>query len=398
MTTSPSDNIWTRTFLILCLAEFLGYAHNALLTPTLPLYVIQLGGSPFLFGVILASFSVTSVFLRPLIGSWADSWSYAGILSIGASLLGLSVLIYLFPFTLVLVFANALRGIGWAGLNTGGYSLLANSAPPNRRGEASGFYGAFQSSPHIIFPAMALWLIDAPLGGFRVVFILSAALAFTGSGIALVLKSRTEQTRPQQSSSSSARPGRPKIFTSVDSNVMVASALLLCLHVAMPVTTGFLVLYTREIGIEGMGWYFLASGITQVLTRPTLGLLSDRIGRGRSVAASYVLELAGLLLLMMAPNLMVIVMGGMLYAAGTSMGTATTMAMAITLADPARRGAVMATFSTALPMSMGIGAMVAGTIVDLAGYKWMFVAAMAMVSMGLILTLVKWSTLDPPRR
>lgn len=395
MKANAPDLIWTRAFFLLCLAEFLGYGHNALLTPTLPLYVTHLGGSPFLVGVILASFSVTSVVLRPLIGSWADSWSYAGVLSIGASLMGASVLLYLFPFTLMLVVANALRGIGWAGLNTGGYSILANSAPDARRGEASGLYGAFQSSPHMAFPALALWLIDTPLGGFPVVFVLSAALAFSGSGIALSLKRRTE--RPP-SPSPDGQAGRPRFFTSVDSSILVASGLLLCLHVSLPVTTGFLVLYAREIGIGGMGWYFLASGITQVVTRPTLGLLSDRIGRGRSVAIAYLLELTGLLLLWVAPNLTVIVLGGMFYAAGTAMGTATTMAMAITLAEPSRRGAVMATFSTALPLSMGIGAIVTGTIVELAGYTWMFVAAMAMVAAGLLLTIIKWSTLDPPAR
>ncbi|HEX9878574.1 MAG TPA: MFS transporter [Candidatus Binatia bacterium] len=397
MTTNPSEKIWTRAFVLLCLAEFLGYAHNALLTPTLPLYVTHLGSTPFWVGVVLAAFSVTSVFLRPLIGSWADSWSYAGILSAGALLLGLSVLLYLFPMVATLVFANSLRGIGWAGLNTGGYSMLANNAPNTRRGEASGLYGAFQSCPHIFFPALALWLIDAPLGGFIPVILLSAVLAFTGSGIALLLKQRFE--RPAQRAPSTDQPrGRPRLFTAVDPNVLVASALLLSLHISFPVTTGFLVLYTREIGIQGLGWYFLISGITQVLTRPTLGLLSDRIGRGRSVAAALLLELGGLLLLSLAPDLTVLVLGGMFYAAGTSMGTATTMAMAITLAEPSRRGAVMATFSTALPMSMGLGAMVTGIIVEVAGYSWMFVAAMAMVSMGLLLAVMKWSTLDPPAR
>ena len=51
MTTNKPETIWTRTFVFLCLAEFLGYAHNALLTPTIPLYVTHLGGSPFLVGV-----------------------------------------------------------------------------------------------------------------------------------------------------------------------------------------------------------------------------------------------------------------------------------------------------------------------------------------------------------
>ena len=68
------------------------------------------------------------------------------------------------------MFANALRGIGWAAMSAAGYSMLALSAPPQRRGEASGYYSGVQASGTILLPAVALWLIGAPFGGFRVVF------------------------------------------------------------------------------------------------------------------------------------------------------------------------------------------------------------------------------------
>lgn len=94
---SQAEPILTRRFSFLCLAQFLGYSHNAMLTPTLPLYITHLGGSSFLVGLTLAAFSVTSVLLRPSIGHWADSWSDAGIMVLGVLLLGLSVLLWLIP-------------------------------------------------------------------------------------------------------------------------------------------------------------------------------------------------------------------------------------------------------------------------------------------------------------
>ena len=63
MKSNGSNAIWTRPFVFLCLAQFLSYAHHALLTPTLPLYVTHLGGTPFLVGVILAVFCATSNWL-----------------------------------------------------------------------------------------------------------------------------------------------------------------------------------------------------------------------------------------------------------------------------------------------------------------------------------------------
>src|SRR5690348_17251822 len=73
-----SASIWTPTFVLLCTDQLFGYAQHAMLAPALPLYVTYLGGSPFMVGLVLASFAVTSVMIRPLIGHWADHWSEAG--------------------------------------------------------------------------------------------------------------------------------------------------------------------------------------------------------------------------------------------------------------------------------------------------------------------------------
>jgi MFS family permease len=394
MTANKLELLWTRTFVFLCLAEFLGYAHNALLTPTLPLYVTHLGGSPFLVGVILAAFSVTSVGFRPFIGYWADYWSYIGVLALGTFLMGLSVLLWLIPLVGMLILANALRGTGWAGLNTGGYSLLANNAPQTRRGEAAGFYGGFQSIPHAIFPAVALWIINAPSGGFNPVILSSAALAFFGAGFTLLLKHPAVQASANPRPTRAVRQGPLRLSTFLDRNVLIAWSLLLCLHLPFPTTTSFLVLYAHEIGVEGVGWYFIATGSTQVLSRPILGLVADRFGRARAVAGAFVLEIIGLTLILLAPNLAIIIAGGVFYSAGTAMGTASTMAMAIDRAQPERRGVTMATFSTALSASMGLGALVAGAIVAFSNYTWMFVAAIAMAAAGLLITLINWPTLD----
>src|SRR4029450_6697738 len=83
MTIAKPDSLWTRTFLLLCAAQFLGYAQNAMLAPILPLYVTQLGGSPFIVGMVLATFAATSVIIRPLVGHWADRWSEAGVIIAG---------------------------------------------------------------------------------------------------------------------------------------------------------------------------------------------------------------------------------------------------------------------------------------------------------------------------
>jgi MFS family permease len=389
-----SDTIWSRSFIILCVAEFLGYANHALLIPTLPLYVSQMGNSPFMVGVVLASFSIFSVLLRPTIGTWADSWSYGGVLTIGALITGLSVLLFFFPVTAMLIAANATRGVGWAALNTGGYSLLAHSAPDRRRGEAAGYYSGFQNGAHIVFPALGLWLIEAPWGSFHRVIALAASVGLMGSMMGFYLKRLTERATPKTQPATGARQGRPGSIAVVNPKIVLVAALLFCLHISMPVAAGFLPLYAKSVGIEGVGWYFVASGLTQVLARPFLGLVSDRIGRGLSVVMAFVLELIGLCVLMIAPNLMILLVGGVFFATGIAMGTSCTTAIAITLAEPRHRGVTMATFSTAYPLSMGLGAILIGSAITMGGFPWMFVVAIMAGTLGLTMTLLCWSRLD----
>ena len=72
MTLHQPQTLWTRTFLLLCTAQFFGSAQHALLQPTFPLYITSLGGTPFQVGLVLACFAVTSVVFRPMIGAWAS--------------------------------------------------------------------------------------------------------------------------------------------------------------------------------------------------------------------------------------------------------------------------------------------------------------------------------------
>lgn len=391
MTTTKADSIWSQTFALLCLAQLLGYAHNALLTPTLPLYVTHLGGSPFVVGLVLAAFAVTSVFLRPLSGYWTDTWSAAGVMTSGCFIMGASLLLFFIPIPETLMLGNGLRGIGWAGLNTGGYVVLALTAPVMRRGEASGYYTGVQASVSILFPAVALWLIDAPLGGFRVVMVLSGALTVAGGFIGLVLGRYT----PSAAGNHLESPGRVQLnpFALVEREVLLAAAFLLGLNLTHPAASGFLVLYARSIGIQNVAWYFVVAGSTSLLARPALGRVADRIGGGPSLVAGFALEMLGLLLLAVASGLALVIVSGVFYMLGSAIGSATTLALAMKRANPQRRGRAMATFSIAYPLGAGVGALLIGGAVEIAGYFWMYLMAAGLGAAGLLATLTNWSSL-----
>jgi MFS family permease len=72
---------------------------------------------------------------------------------------------------------------------------------------------------------------------------------------------------------------------------------------------------------------------------------------------------------------------------GLAMASATTLAIAMEQARPERRGRAMATFSVALPLSNGVGALLCGSLVQGVGYFWMYVILAWVAGAGLLATI-----------
>jgi MFS family permease len=389
MIVKKSESIWTRTFLLLCSAQFLGYAQHAVLTPVLPLYVTHLGGSAFIVGLVLAAFAATSVVVRPLVGHWADRWNEAGVMVSGLLFQGVSIFFCFIPFVGATMLANGLRGIGWAGLNTGGYSLLALTAPESRRGEASGLYSGVQSASAILFPALALWLLQVSFDGFATVFVASAIFSFAGAALGAIMARSVARKVARNTEPEATRQWWREIFHFIERDILLPSIILFWLNISLPSITNFSVLYARDLGIVNFGTFFIALGVSSLLGRPLLGRLSDKFGRDRSIAAGFVLQLVALLLISTVANLFGMIVAGILYMMGNALGSSTTLALAVERADPRRRGKAMATFSVAYPLSYGVGSFITGSAVELAGYTGMFLVLTAVQALGLVFALIK---------
>ncbi|MPZ24512.1 MAG: MFS transporter [Dehalococcoidia bacterium] len=388
--TGLETKLWTRSFTLLCITVMLGYAHHALMTPTVPLYVDDKGGSALLAGLALLAFSVPSVAVRPFLGKLSDAWNPVWILTIGLVLLALGGLLFITPLLAMVFFAGIVRGVGWAGLNTGGYTALATAAPALRRGEASGYYTGITASASVFFPALALWLIDGP-GSFQLVFLLSAVIA--ASGLPFAFSMARMMREPQAVSQPSRVQPSGGLF---ERGVLLATGLNFCSTLAAPAVTAFLPLYARSLDIGNIGLYYVFAGLTSIVIRPLLGQKSDAIGRGPSIAFGLISQLAGLLMIVAATSLPLILLGGVFMSLGSAMNSSATTALAMDLAAPESRGKSMATFSISFQLGAGVGAILAGALADAVGFRGMYVGAIAITVLGLGLLAATWKSLPRP--
>ena len=386
-------SLWTRAYVFLLLAIFLCYMSQWVQWATLPLYVYDLGASVLVAGFVLAAFSVTGFGMRPAVGYWIDSWSHIGMLAVGTIILTLTGLLFTIPALWLLFIGNLIRGVGWASINTAGYTLLARVVPPSRRGEASAYYSVATNAATGLAPGAALWLIAPPVDSYVAVFVLSGTAALAATFVVRLL-SAEHAVRSEPS----ARAGgtRLRLSSFIDRRVLLASFLLVCVSITSPATTAFVPLYARELGIENSGAYFAVSAAVSILASIILGRQFDRGSRGLWSLLGFGLSLMGLAFIFSATGLEMLVLGGGIYALGFSILSTILLAVAIDRADPTRPGAAMATFSAAYQLGMGLGAPTAGWLIETFGYGGMYIGTMIAVGGGLVLTVVNWTALRKP--
>jgi MFS family permease len=385
-----SDALFTRPFVTLCLTMFLAFATHAMIVPAVPLYVHDLGGSASIAGLVLLAFSLPSISVRPYLGRLADRWSSRGMLVAGLLCAALGSVLLLVPLLSVVFIAAVIRGLGWAGVNIGGYTTLAMAAPDHRRGEAAGYYTSAVACTQVAFPALALWMIEGH-GGFVWVFVVAAATSLLAAPAAVCLP----DARPVAENAKATTSPRPRGL--IDRSVLVVTALNLTSTLAMPAAIAFIPLYARSLGIEGIGYFYVLAGVTNIVIRPLLGRRSDSLGRGPSIALGLGAQLLGFILIVMASSLPMILIGGVFAAAGSALIGSATTALAIDLANPQTRGRSMATYSISYQLGSGGGAIIAGTLADFFGFHSMYLGSIFITLAGLTLLAVAWKALPGSR-
>lgn len=381
-----STRLWTRTYLLVCLAGFLAYVNYAFLTPTITLFIADLGGTGATVGLALATYNTISFSLRPVIGRLVDAGRVRAVIGLGCFLLSLGTFLYLVP-SLALVFVGRLiQGTGWAGLNMGTYATVARIAPPRRRGEASGYFQMSLTTAGSLLPSVALWLLD--LTSYHVVFLL-AGLAGLLSAVTTV------GMRPAQPKAPAARSER-LLASMVEPSALLPSAVLFLMNAAFPAAVFFIPLYARQLEVHNVAIFFLIQGLTSIAAQGGLGRLSDRIGRIPTIALGLLAAIAGLLLLSRAGNLPLLAAGGAFFMFGFGVINPALFAFVMDRARPEKIGAATATYTISFQMGKAVGSFVGGFLIVWTGYRALYViSALPLVACLALLLLLHRAVTAP---
>lgn len=150
--------LWSLNFINVCIANFLMACSFNLLMPSIPLYITEyLGVAQSKTGIVLASYAIALIFVRPFSGFLVDRFPRKRMLLIGFVGYVLVFFGYFWASTVVLfVLVRFIHGLTWGLSTVSSSTLTIDVVPSERRAEGVGFYATAMNVAMAIGPFIAI--------------------------------------------------------------------------------------------------------------------------------------------------------------------------------------------------------------------------------------------------
>jgi MFS family permease len=356
-------------FAAIFVATFCGLVAVGSVLPVLPRYVHgPIGAGDLAVGVVIGSYAVSGLLLRPVAGRLADRRGRRPTAVVGFLLLAAGGLL-IFPAAGVagLVGARLVLGVGEGFVYTSTAAWVVDLAPVARRGRVLGLFGLAVWGGLSVGPLLGQLLFEA--GGYDAVWTFAAVMPAVGALVAALTR---DPFRPH----THAEPHPLIAPEAVRPGIAVALA-----SAGYATIAAFIVLLLEGRGVGHGATVFAAFAAMIVISRLVAGGLPDRFGPAPVAIGATLVEAAGLLAIAVAGSLPVALAGGMAMGAAFSLINPSLMLIAVDRVSEAARGAATGTFTAFFDLGVGVGAPLAGLTAALTTYEGAFVFA-AVAALG----------------
>lgn len=313
--------------------------------------------------------------VKPLAGWGADRFGRRPLLLWGAALFVLASAGYAASAgALTLLLMRLVHGAGMGLFPTAASAVVADIAPPERRGELMGVYGASANVAMAAGPLLGLEIVGR--AGFPALFAVATACALTAMLTSLAIRE-----------TAAGRGTAPlRLGTALHRSALAPSAVMLCLMVSYGAQVAFLPIHIADLGLNS-GIFFLAFALVVAVVRGWAGRLSDRVGRGPVAGGGLLVAAAGLVLLALTRDVLSLAAAGALYGVGFGAAQPSLLAWSVDRVRAEDRGRALGTLYTAWELGIAVGAVISGLAVASLGFTATFLAGAAVAVAGALFAL-----------
>ncbi len=386
-----------RNLVAMFVAGLCFWAGLAGLLPALPLYIEQFGATGQQIGLVMASFAIGLLTMRPLMARMTDERGRKPVLLIGLIAIAVAPLLYWLVSVLpevtwqvalgnhvwqldsaiaLMMLFRAFHGLSIASFVTAYSALVVDFAPPNQRGELIGYMSLVNPIGMAIGPALGGYL--QAQAGFAQVFVLMTILGAFGLMCAVTVAEPVREASPSR---------RQTAFWTLIlmPAIRVPALILLLVGLAFGGLVTFVPLYARESNLAlNIGLIYTVSAIASFVIRLLAGKASDRYGRGPFITLGLVCYSVSMIFLWLAQSKGVVLLAAALQGMGGGMLIPMVAALMADRSTPADRGLMFGLCLTGFDMGIALAGPVMGQIADLTSYRDIFGVAGLMTILGLV--------------
>jgi len=361
MVNSQTQEIWTRDFSLIFIAQVVFSSALCILIPTLPIYLSKGGSTEVQIGILIGTSGIASLLVRPFVGRALLKISEKSFLVVGALLFAVGSVGYIFAVSFwLLLMVRIIQGVGSAFIFTAAVTWVANTSPVNRLGQSLSYYYLAFNIAFAIIPSLGMFLINAY--SFNVLFLVSTGLTLGYLCVTAKLRQRPVDPLTQEDMKEGPLVSREALPTAV-------AAMISSMH--WGALTAFFSLYALSHGVSNPGLFFSAFAVMIILGRALGGRILDLHSRDRVILPCLTTVIIAMIILVFSKTLPMFIVAGLVWGAGHAFVFPALAAYTLerTGSSP---GPAMATFSALDELGTGLGSVAAGIILRLSGYPMMF--------------------------
>ncbi len=381
-TITPQRPSFSRTFYLALLTTLLFAFSISMLVPIIALYITdELNQVEHWIGTATMFITLTSVSVRIPSGTLSDRHGRRKLMLIGAGLSIISGVLYILSVNLpIFLLARLINGAGLGMFTSANKALIADLAPPERRGEALGLSNTGFMAAIIFSPLLSEALMNEL--GFQSVFITSLILSLICFAVTCTLPHVIPP--PQEHSiRQNIRIALTARGTWAANMMMIGLgtvlALMFTFYPLLAERKGLFDDAPRVITTIAMGLGLSIWALTDSVIEPIAGWLSDRFGRQIVAAPGLIIAAIGIMMLSHAHDTYSTYLAVAVLAIGWGMARAIADSLAQDAVAPALRGISAAVLYTSFDMAVGTNAQLLGGLIDGNDFDLFFTVATAIL-------------------
>lgn len=382
----PSNQkLWTASFISACIGNFLLFFSFYLLVPIFPLYLAeQLEASKSMIGILLASYTIAALLIRPFAGFVLDIVYRKPVYVAAFFLFVISFIGYPLVNSLgFFLFIRVLHGFTFGFVTTAGNSLIVDVTPAERRGEGLGFFGVSNTLAMAFGPMTALYMHD--YFDYNTLFYTAIASGLVGLIFASLIKA---PRKTPNSTKNYLTWDRFFLFKGIN-----AGFALFLMGIPYGIIVTYIALYGIELGINsGIGLFFTLMAVGLTLSRFVSGKMVDNGKMYQVVCWGTAVSVLSFIMLALVKFttthtliLTVFYVSSFIMGIGYGLLFPAYNTLFVNLAPNNRRATASSTYMTSWDLGIGIGLIAGGWLADkYGGFQLAFFLSAAVAFMSLI--------------